>query len=37
MSMYQYIVHVEGHSTSEAETKADTDAEPKRGVEANAE
>ena len=29
--------NVEGHAMSEAEPRADTDAEPKRGVEANAE
>ena len=31
------LVGVEGHATSELEPRADTDAEPKRGVEANAE
>ena len=31
------IILVVGHATSEAEPRADTDAEPRRGVEANAE
>ena len=31
------LVYVVGHATSEAEPRVDTDAEPRRGVEANAE
>ena len=37
LSTYENVLSVEGQATSEAKPRADTDAEPKRKVEANAE